>query len=202
MIGTRPGQANASLSPVPATRPQCVFALPAQASAVTRSIGCAPHERGDVSREPCGQAAGSVHTNADHRPAVFHLRFRDLMNGPLMQFVKLAFELETVNALPVLMVFYLSYLFARVAGRGVPAPRRHEERHGAKRSVRSACCRMTLRAWQPPTQRNSSLSQVIAAILQRAGARICRAGRGPRRAGDLDRWPPTCLIRCCDLRFT
>ena len=41
----------------------------------------------------------------------FIFGFVTWMNGPLIQFVELAFELNTVNAFLVLMVFYLSYFF-------------------------------------------------------------------------------------------
>ncbi|MEO7432388.1 MAG: sugar MFS transporter [Dokdonella sp.] len=41
----------------------------------------------------------------------FIFGFVTWMNGPLIQFVELAFELDTVNAFLVLMVFYLSYFF-------------------------------------------------------------------------------------------
>ncbi len=38
----------------------------------------------------------------------FIFGFVTWMNGPLIQFVELAFQLDTVNAFLVLMVFYLS----------------------------------------------------------------------------------------------
>ena len=41
----------------------------------------------------------------------FIFGFVTWMNGPLIQFVELAFELDTVNAFLVLMAFYLSYFF-------------------------------------------------------------------------------------------
>jgi len=41
----------------------------------------------------------------------FIFGFVTWLNGPLIQFVELAFELDTVNAFLVLMVFYLSYFF-------------------------------------------------------------------------------------------
>ncbi|GAA0717475.1 sugar MFS transporter [Dokdonella soli] len=41
----------------------------------------------------------------------FIFGFVTWLNGPLIQFVELAFELNTVNAFLVLMVFYLSYFF-------------------------------------------------------------------------------------------
>ncbi|HJT97849.1 MAG TPA: sugar MFS transporter [Rhodanobacteraceae bacterium] len=41
----------------------------------------------------------------------FIFGFVTWLNGPLIQFVELAFELGTVNAFLVLMVFYLSYFF-------------------------------------------------------------------------------------------
>jgi glucose/galactose transporter len=41
----------------------------------------------------------------------FIFGFVTWMNGPLIQFVELAFELDTINAFLVLMVFYLSYFF-------------------------------------------------------------------------------------------
>jgi glucose/galactose transporter len=41
----------------------------------------------------------------------FIFGFVTWLNGPLIQFVELAFDLNTVNAFLVLMVFYLSYLF-------------------------------------------------------------------------------------------
>lgn len=41
----------------------------------------------------------------------FVFGFVTWLNGPLIQFVELAFELDTVNAFLVLMVFYLSYFF-------------------------------------------------------------------------------------------
>ncbi|MEO5624501.1 MAG: MFS transporter, partial [Dokdonella sp.] len=41
----------------------------------------------------------------------FIFGFVTWMNGPLIQFVELAFELNTVNAFLVLTVFYLSYVF-------------------------------------------------------------------------------------------
>ncbi|HEV7489301.1 MAG TPA: sugar MFS transporter [Rhodanobacteraceae bacterium] len=41
----------------------------------------------------------------------FIFGFVTWLNGPLIQFVELAFDLDTVNAFLVLMVFYLSYFF-------------------------------------------------------------------------------------------
>lgn len=41
----------------------------------------------------------------------FIFGFTTWLNGPLIQFVELAFELDTVNAFLVLMAFYLSYFF-------------------------------------------------------------------------------------------
>jgi len=41
----------------------------------------------------------------------FIVGFVTWLNGPLIQFVELAFDLNTVNAFLVLMVFYLSYFF-------------------------------------------------------------------------------------------
>src|ERR1700759_106100 len=41
----------------------------------------------------------------------FIFGFVTWLNGPLIQFVELAFDLNTVNAFLVLMVFYLSYFF-------------------------------------------------------------------------------------------
>jgi MFS transporter, FHS family, L-fucose permease len=41
----------------------------------------------------------------------FIFGFVTWLNGPLIQFVELAFELNTINAFLVLMVFYLSYFF-------------------------------------------------------------------------------------------
>jgi len=41
----------------------------------------------------------------------FLIGFFTWLNGPLITFVKLAFELDEVGAFLVLMVFYLSYFF-------------------------------------------------------------------------------------------
>ena len=41
----------------------------------------------------------------------FIFGFVTWLNGPLIQFVELAFDLDIVNAFLVLMVFYLSYFF-------------------------------------------------------------------------------------------
>ena len=41
----------------------------------------------------------------------FIFGFVTWLNGPLIQFVELAFTLDTVNAFLVRMVFYLSYFF-------------------------------------------------------------------------------------------
>ncbi len=41
----------------------------------------------------------------------FIFGFVTWLNGPLITFVKLAFDLDDVNAFLVLMAFYLSYFF-------------------------------------------------------------------------------------------
>ena len=62
----------------------------------------------------------------------FIFGFVTWLNGPLIQFVELAFELNTVNAFLVLMVFYLSYFFLALPSSWLSAQHRHEERHGAR----------------------------------------------------------------------
>jgi len=62
-------------------------------------------------------AAVIAYRRGQHTPMLvigllfFIFGFVTWMNGPLIQFVELAFELDTVNAFLVLMAFYLSYFF-------------------------------------------------------------------------------------------
>ncbi len=63
-------------------------------------------------------SAAAVQSTRDYRTPMmiigllfFIFGFVTWLNGPLIQFVELAFELNTVNAFLVLMVFYLSYFF-------------------------------------------------------------------------------------------
>jgi FHS family L-fucose permease-like MFS transporter len=63
-------------------------------------------------------SAAAVESTRDYRTPMmiigllfFIFGFVTWLNGPLIQFVELAFELNTVNAFLVLMVFYLSYFF-------------------------------------------------------------------------------------------
>jgi fucose permease len=48
----------------------------------------------------------------------FVIGFFTWLNGPLITFVRLAFDLDEVNAFLVLMVFYLSYFFLALPRRG------------------------------------------------------------------------------------
>jgi glucose/galactose transporter len=66
-------------------------------------------------------SAAAVQSTRDYRTPMiiigllfFIFGFVTWLNGPLIQFVELAFELNTVNAFLVLMVFYLSYFFLAV----------------------------------------------------------------------------------------
>ncbi len=61
----------------------------------------------------------------------FIFGFVTWLNGPLITFVKLAFELDDVNAFLVPMAFYLSYFFLALPASLDPAAHRHEEGHGA-----------------------------------------------------------------------
>lgn len=63
-------------------------------------------------------SAAAVESARDYRTPMiiigllfFIFGFVTWLNGPLIQFVELAFDLNTVNAFLVLMVFYLSYFF-------------------------------------------------------------------------------------------
>ncbi len=63
-------------------------------------------------------SAAAVGSTRDYRTPMmiigllfFIFGFVTWLNGPLIQFVELAFDLNTVNAFLVLMVFYLSYFF-------------------------------------------------------------------------------------------
>jgi glucose/galactose transporter len=63
-------------------------------------------------------SAAAVQPTRDYRTPMliigllfFIFGFVTWLNGPLIQFVELAFDLNTVNAFLVLMVFYLSYFF-------------------------------------------------------------------------------------------
>jgi FHS family L-fucose permease-like MFS transporter len=63
-------------------------------------------------------SAAAVESTRDYRTPMliigllfFIFGFVTWLNGPLIQFVELAFDLDTVNAFLVLMVFYLSYFF-------------------------------------------------------------------------------------------
>ncbi len=63
-------------------------------------------------------SAAAVESARDYRTPMiiigllfFIFGFVTWLNGPLIQFVELAFDLDTVNAFLVLMVFYLSYFF-------------------------------------------------------------------------------------------
>ncbi|HET7923868.1 MAG TPA: glucose/galactose MFS transporter, partial [Rhodanobacteraceae bacterium] len=63
-------------------------------------------------------SAAAVEPTRDYRTPMmiigllfFIFGFVTWLNGPLIQFVELAFDLNTVNAFLVLMVFYLSYFF-------------------------------------------------------------------------------------------
>ncbi|MDC6641588.1 hypothetical protein OEZ79_25815, partial [Leclercia adecarboxylata] len=65
-----------------------------------------------MSAVPAASARSSVLTSILIIGVLFFLiGFFTWLNGPLITFVKLAFELDRVGAFLVLMVFYLSYFF-------------------------------------------------------------------------------------------